>query len=86
MPIRHMGMAVRLGARIMAHRARPLRSARAPIKGFIRAGICMTVDNKPAWNREMESFSMIRGSTGARKLVYISWMKWEKDSSRTCWV
>ena len=64
-----MGMAVRLGARITSQRASPLLSANRPMNGLARDGICITVDNRPAWLRVRDSFSMIRGSNGARKLV-----------------
>jgi len=64
-----MGMAVSVGARITSHRARPLLSANSPIKGLNSAGICIIVDNNPAWLKVKESYSIIRGSRGARQLV-----------------
>ena len=75
MPMRLMGMAVRVGARITSHLASPLLSATRPMKGFSNAGICMTVDKSPAWLRVNDNFSMIRGSRGDKKLVYASWIK-----------
>jgi len=64
-----MGMAVSVGARITSHRASPLLSAKSPIKGLNKAGICITVDKRPAWLKVKDSFSIIRGSRGARQLV-----------------
>jgi hypothetical protein len=66
-----MGTAVKAGAIIMKYRTLT-RSANLPMCGFIKAGICIAVERKPACVRERENFSIRKGRSGARKLVYMS--------------
>ncbi len=71
-PIMHMKVAVAAGDRIKQGLTRFFRSATAPISGLNRDGSCMNTVSDPACVSVRPKFLMINGSTGARKLVYMS--------------
>jgi hypothetical protein len=61
-------VAVAAGANITKY-LKLILSAKYPINGLSKPGNCKNADNEPAIVKVSESFSMIRGSSGATKAV-----------------
>ena len=73
-----MAIPVTAGVRMIKYLTQ-IRSAINPINGLKSEGSFLVTSRSPAMEREIPSFEIRRGRSGAKKAEYISCDKWAKE-------